>query len=99
MLGVVTDRDLAIEVLARDLHVATTRIGEVASSSLVAVAATAAVHAAYSCAVDLHQCPPGLDCLYLVTESPMSPLANALIDEAPCRAGRRRGTGPFLTYV
>lgn len=48
VLGVVTDRDLAIEVLARDLNVATTRIGEVASNSLVAVAATASVHEAVS---------------------------------------------------
>ena len=46
VLGVVTDRDLAIEVLARDLNVATTRIGEIASNSLVAVAATASVHEA-----------------------------------------------------
>jgi CBS domain-containing protein len=48
VLGVVTDRDLAIEVLARDLNVATTRIGEIASNSLVAVAATASVHEAVS---------------------------------------------------
>ncbi|MBC7468473.1 MAG: CBS domain-containing protein [Ramlibacter sp.] len=48
VLGVVTDRDLAIEVLARDLNVAATRIGEIASNSLVAVAATASVHEAVS---------------------------------------------------
>jgi signal-transduction protein with cAMP-binding, CBS, and nucleotidyltransferase domain len=46
VLGVVTDCDLAIEVLARDLNVATTRIDEIASNSLVAVAATASVHEA-----------------------------------------------------
>lgn len=44
--GVVTDRDLAIEVLARKLNVATTRIGEIASDSLVPIAAAASVHEA-----------------------------------------------------
>ena len=48
VLGVVTDRDLAIDVLVRDLNVATTRIGEIASNSLVAVATTASVHEAVS---------------------------------------------------
>ena len=48
VLGVVTDRDLAIEVLARELNVATMRIGEIASNSLVAVAASASVHEAVS---------------------------------------------------
>lgn len=48
VLGVVTDRDLAIELLARNLNVTTTRIGEIASNSLVAVAATASVYEAVS---------------------------------------------------
>ena len=35
VVGVVTDRDLAIEVIARDLDVASIRIGQLASPSLV----------------------------------------------------------------
>lgn len=48
VLGLVTDRDLAIEVLARNLNVATTRVGEIAGNSLVAVGASASVHEAVS---------------------------------------------------
>lgn len=45
-LGVVTDRDLAIEVLARELDASTVHIGDIASASLVAVAGTATVQVA-----------------------------------------------------
>ena len=48
VLGVVTDRDLAIEVLARDLNVATTHIGEIASNSLITIPGSASVHEAVS---------------------------------------------------
>lgn len=43
VLGVVTDRDLAIEVLARDPDGRVRSVGDIASRSLVAVAATASV--------------------------------------------------------
>lgn len=43
VVGVVTDRDLAIEVLARQLDTAGTRIGELASDSLVSVPGTASI--------------------------------------------------------
>lgn len=45
-LGVVTDRDLAIDVLARELDASSVRIGAIASGSLVAVAGTATVQEA-----------------------------------------------------
>lgn len=45
-LGVVTDRDLAIEALARELDASTVRIGDVVSGSLVGVAGTATVQEA-----------------------------------------------------
>lgn len=46
VVGVVTDRDLAIEVIARDLDVASIRIGQLASPSLVAVTGGASVYEA-----------------------------------------------------
>lgn len=41
VLGVVTDRDLAVEVLARELDAAAVRVGQLASESVVAIAGTA----------------------------------------------------------
>lgn len=45
-LGVVTDRDLAIEALARELDASAVCIGDIVSGSLVAVTGTATVQAA-----------------------------------------------------
>ena len=46
VLGVVTDRDLAIEVLAREPDGAAVAVGDIASGKLVAVAGTATVQEA-----------------------------------------------------
>lgn len=43
VVGVITDRDLAIEVLARDLGAADLRVGQVASRHLAAVPASAGI--------------------------------------------------------
>lgn len=43
VVGVITDRDLAIEVLARDLAAADVRVGQVASRRLASVPASAGV--------------------------------------------------------
>jgi CBS domain-containing protein len=46
VVGVVTDRDLAIEIMARDLDVASICIGQLAGPSLVAVPGAASVYEA-----------------------------------------------------
>lgn len=52
VVGVVTDRDLAIEVIARDLDVASMSIGQLASPSLVAVPGGASIYEAVAAMED-----------------------------------------------
>ena len=42
-VGVITDRDLAIEVLARDLHPTDVKVGQLASRHLASVPGTAGI--------------------------------------------------------